>query len=62
MQKIHKAGMKGNGEMEYNDSLFHSMVRVQWSLRELHKAGTCGRVGTRISKAKWAVRIIILQP
>jgi hypothetical protein len=54
--------MKGNGEMGHNDSLLHNMVRVQWLLRELHKAGTRGRDGTRISKAKWAARIIIFQP
>jgi hypothetical protein len=29
MQKIHKAGRKGNGETEHNDSLLHNMARVQ---------------------------------
>jgi hypothetical protein len=47
--------MKGNGEMEHNDSLLHNMVQ------ELHKACTRGRDGTRISKAKCAARIIVLQ-
>jgi hypothetical protein len=53
--------MKCNGEMEHNDSLLHNMVQVQWSLQELHKVGTRGRDGTRISKAKWAARIIVFQ-
>jgi hypothetical protein len=49
--------MKGNGEMEHNDSLLHNMVR------ELYKTCTrWGVHGTRISKAKCAARIIVLQP